>query len=148
MPRWQHSSMKCAPFSAEELGGAEVHARTSGVVDHLAADDAHALAIARRIVATLNRVKRPTLDIAVDRLKECPEVRIVIGGHTDSVGTDVYNVDLSYRRAVATRDYLVRSGVDAARLGTEGFGEANPIAPNGSDDGRALNRRVELAPLP
>ncbi len=53
--------------SAEDLGGAEVHARTSGVVDHYAADDAHALAIARRIVGTLNRVKRPTLDIAEPR---------------------------------------------------------------------------------
>src|SRR6202142_3140039 len=49
--------------SAEELGGADVHARVSGVVDHLALDDAHALALARRIVATLNRVKRPTLDV-------------------------------------------------------------------------------------
>jgi 3-methylcrotonyl-CoA carboxylase beta subunit len=53
--------------SAEDLGGAEVHARTSGVVDHYAADDAHALAIARRIVGNLNRVKRPSLDIAEPR---------------------------------------------------------------------------------
>lgn len=49
--------------TAEELGGADVHARTSGVVDHYAEDDAHALSIARRIVATLNRVKRPTVDL-------------------------------------------------------------------------------------
>jgi OOP family OmpA-OmpF porin len=90
---------------------------------------------------------QPILDIAVNRLKECPEVRIVIGGHTDSVGSDGYNVDLSYRRAVATRDYFVQSGIDGARLGTEGFGEADPIAPNETPDGRALNRRVELAPL-
>ena len=47
---------------------------------------------------------QPILDVAVERLKECPEVRIVIGGHTDSVGTAAYNVDLSYQRAVATRD--------------------------------------------
>jgi len=53
--------------TAEELGGAELHARTSGVVDHLALDDTHALAIARRIVANLNRVKRPMLDLAEPR---------------------------------------------------------------------------------
>ena len=53
--------------SAEDLGGAEIHARTSGVVDHLAANDAHALAIARRIVGNLNRRKRPALDLATPR---------------------------------------------------------------------------------
>jgi 3-methylcrotonyl-CoA carboxylase beta subunit len=53
--------------SAEELGGAEVHSRTSGVTDHMAADDAHALAIARRIVGHLNRVKQVTLDLAEAR---------------------------------------------------------------------------------
>jgi len=53
--------------SAEELGGAEVHARTSGVTDHMAANDAHALAIARRIVGNLNRVKRHTLELAAPR---------------------------------------------------------------------------------
>src|SRR6185437_14963558 len=53
--------------SAEELGGAELHARTSGVVDHLARNDGEALGIARRIVGNLNRVKRPTLDIGEPR---------------------------------------------------------------------------------
>ena len=53
--------------SAEDLGGADVHARLSGVADHYAGDDAHALAIARRIVANLNSVKRPDIDIAGGR---------------------------------------------------------------------------------
>ena len=96
----------------------------------------------------IRQKSQPLLDIAVERMNECPQVRIIIGGHTDSIGSDGYNVDLSYRRAVATRDYFVKSGIDGARLGTEGFGEANPIAPNRTDEERALNRRVELSPMP
>ena len=74
-----------------------------------------------------------------------------IRGHTDSGGADAYNQDLSNRRALAVRDYLVqRHGIDAARLEAVGLGETQPLAPNenpdGSDNpgGREANRRVEV----
>jgi OOP family OmpA-OmpF porin len=89
---------------------------------------------------------KPMLDVAVERLNECPEVRITISGHTDSIGSEQYNNGLSYRRAEASKRYFVEQGIDASRLETEGQGEGQPIAPNDSDDGRAQNRRVELAP--
>jgi outer membrane protein OmpA-like peptidoglycan-associated protein len=60
------------------------------------------------------------------------------------VGSDAYNQALSLRRAQAVRDYLVKRGVDAARIRVEGKGESMPVASNATDDGRAQNRRVEL----
>ncbi len=87
---------------------------------------------------------KPVLDVAVERLNQCPEIRVTIGGHTDSIGTEEYNQGLSKRRAMATQSYFVRSGVDPSRLDTEGYGMSQPIAPNDTRDGRMQNRRVEL----
>lgn len=70
---------------------------------------------------------------------------IRIEGHTDSKGTDAYNVDLSYRRAVSVLDELSKKyDVDTHALTVKGFGESQPVADNSTDDGRALNRRVTL----
>jgi OOP family OmpA-OmpF porin len=84
------------------------------------------------------------LDEAASILNANPGRNVRVEGHTDSVGTDEYNQQLSERRANAVRDYLVEKGVDASRLTSAGFGESNPIASNDTADGRALNRRVEL----
>jgi OOP family OmpA-OmpF porin len=89
---------------------------------------------------------KPVLDVAVERLATCPDIRITVGGHTDAIGSEAYNNGLSYRRAKATRDYFVEKGIPASRLEVEGFGESLPIAPNDSREGRARNRRVELSP--
>lgn len=70
--------------------------------------------------------------------------RITIAGHTDSIGSDEYNKQLSLARAQSVRDYLRRRGIDASRMKTEGYGKTRPMAPNESDEGRALNRRVEI----
>ena len=86
------------------------------------------------------------LDAAVEALKENPGVRVQVAGYTDSVGSDEYNQGLSERRANAVRDYLASHGIDASRLSAVGFGESNPVADNATEDGRAQNRRVELAP--
>ncbi len=75
-----------------------------------------------------------------------PEMKVVLKGHTDSRGPDQYNMDLSSRRAEAVKAYLVNKGVDASRLTCKAFGESSPIATNDTDQGRALNRRVELSP--
>lgn len=84
------------------------------------------------------------LDAAAEVLKENPDVRVRVGGHTDSVGTDEYNQGLSERRAKAVRDYLASHGVDGSRLTAVGYGESQPVADNGTADGRAQNRRVAL----
>jgi OOP family OmpA-OmpF porin len=89
---------------------------------------------------------KPVLDVAVERLAACPEIRVTVSGHTDAMGSEAYNNDLSYRRAKAARDYFVEGGIPASRLDVEGFGESLPIAPNDSAEGRARNRRVELSP--
>jgi len=67
-----------------------------------------------------------------------------LDGHTDSIGTERYNQGLSERRARAVRDYLVKKGINPARITTRGFGETKPIADNKTRDGRAKNRRVEI----
>jgi OOP family OmpA-OmpF porin len=84
------------------------------------------------------------LDAAVDVLKENPDVKVRVGGYTDSIGTEEYNQKLSERRANAVRDYLVKHGIDASRLTAVGYGESNPVADNKTKDGRAQNRRVTL----
>lgn len=73
-----------------------------------------------------------------------PEYRLIISGHTDSVGDDKFNLDLSKRRAKACYDYLVSRGVDPYRMTHEGYGETRPVADNNTEAGRAKNRRVEF----
>jgi OOP family OmpA-OmpF porin len=78
------------------------------------------------------------------RLLQNPAVRIEVAGHTDSVGNDAYNQALSERRANTVRDFLISRGVAADRLTAKGYGETEPMADNGTEEGRALNRRVGL----
>jgi OOP family OmpA-OmpF porin len=86
------------------------------------------------------------LDSAAATLKEWGDVKVEVAGYTDSVSSEAYNQELSARRAKAVLDYLVSKGVDAARLSAKGYGESSPIADNGTAEGRAKNRRVELVP--
>jgi len=73
-----------------------------------------------------------------------PSLHVSIEGHTDSVGSDEYNQDLSERRAQSVRDYLVRGGIPAGTVDARGFGKAEPVASNETPEGRQQNRRVEL----
>jgi outer membrane protein OmpA-like peptidoglycan-associated protein len=73
-----------------------------------------------------------------------PSLHVSIEGHTDSVGSDEYNQDLSERRAQSVRDYFVRGGIPAGAVDARGFGKAEPVASNESPEGRQQNRRVEL----
>ena len=84
------------------------------------------------------------LDDVAKSLLAYPDVVIEIQGHTDSSGSAVFNERLSLRRAESVRDYLVTQGVDIQRMRAVGYGERFPIASNGSDEGRAQNRRVEI----
>lgn len=87
---------------------------------------------------------RPVLDEAADALKESPNVRVAVEGHTDAVGTEMYNEKLSVRRAEAVFRYLVNHGVAPQRLEVAGYGKSRPVADNETESGRAQNRRVEL----
>jgi OOP family OmpA-OmpF porin len=87
----------------------------------------------------------PTLNHIADSLKARPDIKsIEVIGHTDSTGSAAYNQTLSERRAKAVADYLAAQGVSEALFTTKGMGESSPIADNGTAEGRAQNRRVEL----
>ena len=94
--------------------------------------------------ATLKADAKPILDEAIQVLKQEGSVDIVVEGHTDSVGTDQYNLALSRRRAETVRSYLVDHGIARSRITADGMGESKPVASNDTADGRAQNRRVEL----
>ena len=87
-------------------------------------------------------------DVANALIKEDPNSKIVVEGHTDSQGGVPYNQDLSQRRAQAVRDYLVSRGIASDRVTSQGFGSSRAIADNTSTEGRANNRRVEIVVQP
>ncbi len=88
---------------------------------------------------------RSVLEPAVKFLINQPQLKAEIAGHTDSVGSDAYNLKLSRQRAEAVRSHLISRGVAAGQLTAVGYGEARPVASNDTDEGRARNRRVELS---
>jgi outer membrane protein OmpA-like peptidoglycan-associated protein len=88
---------------------------------------------------------QPILDAVKATFKEHPEIKHVrIQGHTDNAGSAAYNKALSTRRAASVKAALIKAGIDARSLSSEGFGFERPIADNGTDEGRAANRRVEF----
>lgn len=94
--------------------------------------------------AELTTESHAVLDQVAASLRDWPEVRVEIGGHTDSRGSDAYNQRLSQARAEAVRAYLQSKGVADSRMNARGYGEGKPIASNETEAGRAQNRRVEL----
>ena len=78
-------------------------------------------------------------------MKNYPDLKVVIEGHTDSVGDAAYNKILSQKRAYAVKKYMVAKSIDANRIKARGFGENKPIASNKTNKGRMKNRRVEAA---
>lgn len=87
------------------------------------------------------------LDDAVAILKRYPALKVEVAGHTDNSGPAAYNQQLSERRAKAVMAYFVGNGVAAEQLTAKGYGESQPVADNGTAEGRAQNRRVELRVL-
>lgn len=85
------------------------------------------------------------LDALATSLENYPNTDVVVIGHTDGVGSDDYNQQLSERRADSAAAYLLRQGIDASRITTVGKGESEPIADNETELGRQQNRRVEIA---
>ena len=94
--------------------------------------------------AKLKPESSETLDKVAASIKEFPDVKILVAGHTDSVGSDAYNLKLSAARANSVLEYLVSKGVPRTQLAAGGFGEKEPIADNATAEGRSKNRRVGL----
>ncbi|MEL6694145.1 MAG: OmpA family protein [Pseudomonadota bacterium] len=86
----------------------------------------------------------PLLEDVAKIIGKCPNMVVQIAGHTDSVGPDEFNLYLSQQRADSVVQYLTKAGVPSNRLVSRGFGEARPIASNGTTRGREANRRIEF----
>ena len=84
------------------------------------------------------------LDLLYKFMKVNPEIYVEINAHTDNIGKDEYNKRLSENRAGSVVDYLINKGIDRSRLFPQGFGKTMPVATNDTEEGRALNRRVEF----
>lgn len=87
---------------------------------------------------------KTNLDAVVKYMKDHPEKKVLIGGHTDSTGKAEYNLSLSKLRVKAVADYLVAAGIEKKRMLGKGFGETKPVASNKTAAGRAKNRRIEI----
>lgn len=94
--------------------------------------------------SVLKKESYSALDDAVKQLKTVPDMTFAIEGHTDNVGEDAYNLNLSRARAKVVMNYFISKGIPSSRLSSEGFGESKPIATNDTEEGKAKNRRVEI----
>lgn len=129
----------------EEIPGAEVERVDNGIVVTFDENsgvhfDTNKFNITPDSQITLNKL--------INVFKEFPDTNILVVGHTDSMGSDEYNMTLSKNRAYAVTNYLTQNGVSSGRLTTNWFGETQPLHDNSTAQGRAKNRRVNVAILP
>jgi OOP family OmpA-OmpF porin len=97
--------------------------------------------------ATLKPESIPILDAVLNVLKQNPDLKVEVEGHTDSTGSAAFNETLSANRAKAVLEFFVSKGIDRSRLSARGYGSSRPAASNDTVAGRAQNRRVELKPV-
>jgi outer membrane protein OmpA-like peptidoglycan-associated protein len=94
--------------------------------------------------AVIKPESQPIVDQVARMLKDNPQLKVSVEGHTDNTGTPAHNKTLSKQRADAVVAALVKQGIDAQRLSAVGWGQETPIADNRSEEGKAKNRRVEI----
>lgn len=94
--------------------------------------------------AVLKTDSYQTLDLVAGSMKAAPTTKLILNGNSSAEGSAEHNMSLSLDRANAVKAYLVNAGVNGANLTTKGYGESKPIADNTTEEGRALNRRVEI----
>ncbi len=94
--------------------------------------------------AKIRSISHRLLKTVAQVLTDYPTITVEVQGHTDSRGTDEYNLELSDRRAEAVRAYLIEQDIEPSRLEARGYGESRPLESNRTDSGRAANRRVEF----
>lgn len=165
VPDYQDICPDTAPGVAVDANGCPIDADLDGVADHGDACpdtpvDAgvdgrgcslpgERIAIVTNINFDFDRVNvredvRKRLSRVVQLLKEMPEIDLRIIGYTDDIGSADYNLYLSLRRAQSVREFMVRRGIDNARLSVDGRGKTEPLVSNSTPEGRAVNRRVEF----
>ncbi len=129
----------------EEIPGAQVERVDDGIV--VTFDESSGVYFATN-KSNINDASQTTLNKLTTVFKEFPDTNILVVGHTDSVGDAGYNMTLSKNRANAVTNYLTQNGVSSGRLTTNWFGETQPMHDNATAEGRAKNRRVNVAILP
>jgi len=132
----------------------ELRRKTAGTgVDVIREGDEIALRMPSGITFPINSYQiqpqfQSTLNDVAQTLAAYPSTYIDVYGHTDPSGGDSINIPLSQNRAQSVASYLTQRGVQSARIATQGFGSSQPIADNGTEAGRAANRRVEIRIVP
>jgi len=129
----------------EEIPGAKVERVDDGIVVTFDENSGVYFDTAK---FNVNSASQTTLNKLVNVFKEFPDTNILVVGHTDSVGAEESNMTLSKNRAYAVTNYLTGKGLSAGRFTTNWFGESQPIENNATAEGRAKNRRVNVAILP
>lgn len=129
----------------EEIPGAEVERVDNGIV--VTFDEGSGVYFATNRY-NINTASQTTLNKLVGVFKEYPDTNILVVGHTDSTGDAAYNMELSKNRAYAVTNYLIGTGLSSGRFTTNWFGEMQPMHDNNTVEGRAKNRRVNIAILP
>ncbi|HEX8927186.1 MAG TPA: OmpA family protein, partial [Terriglobales bacterium] len=94
--------------------------------------------------ATLRPGARLRLAKVAGIIQAYPDLKLQVEGHTDAIGSDQFNQELSERRAAAVRDFLVQEGVPINNVSAQGYGKKDPVASNTTAEGRQMNRRVDL----
>lgn len=126
----------------EEIPGAEVERVGEGI--NVTFDETSGVYFATDKYAIEGQSREALLSLA-NIFKEYPNTNILVEGHTDSTGSDAYNLTLSKNRAQAVTNFLVNQGISSGRIDTKWYGEAQPKYDNSTVEGRSKNRRVELA---
>lgn len=126
----------------EEIPGAEVERVGEGI--NVTFDETSGVYFATDKY-NIEGQSREALDKLAGIFKEYPNTNILVEGHTDSTGSDAYNLTLSKNRAQAVTNFLVNEGISSGRIDTKWYGESQPKYDNSTVEGRAKNRRVELA---
>lgn len=129
----------------QEIPGAEVERVDDGIV--VTFDETSGVYFATNKY-NINAASQQTLNKLISVFREYPDTNILIVGHTDSTGNADYNMTLSKNRAYSVTNYLKNNGISSGRLTTNWFGEEQPKYDNNTVDGRAKNRRVNIAILP
>ncbi|WP_338356116.1 OmpA family protein [Yeosuana marina] len=129
----------------EEIPGAQVERVDNGIV--VTFDETSGVYFDTNKY-NINSASQATLNKLIGVFKEYPDTNILVVGHTDSQGSEDYNMTLSKNRAYAVTNYLSQNGISSGRLTTNWFGETQPLYDNNTAEGRAKNRRVNIAILP
>lgn len=129
----------------EEIPGAEVERVDNGIV--LTFDEKSGVYFNTN-KSDVNDASKVTLNKLAGIFIEYPDTKVLIIGHTDSTGSEQYNMNLSKERAYSVTNYLVNKGLSTGRFTTKWYGETQPKYDNNTEEGRSKNRRVNIAILP